>query len=82
MPFFKFLASLETAFGGEITAFVSECNKAREESLSRLIDHAVSLGANAILKVDFETSTVMQDTLIFSAYGTAVIIKESGKTTN
>ena len=68
-------ASFETIFGGEITAFVSECRKARAESVSRLIDHAIHMGANAVLKVDFETSTLMRDIMIFSTYGTAVIVK-------
>jgi uncharacterized protein YbjQ (UPF0145 family) len=67
-------ASLQTLVGGEITSFVSECVKARNESLARLILHAKRLGANAVLKVDFETSGTPAIT-IFSAYGTAVIVK-------
>jgi len=60
--------------GGEITSFVSECVKARNESLARLILHAKRLGADALIKVDFETSGTPAIT-IFSAYGTAVIVK-------
>jgi uncharacterized protein YbjQ (UPF0145 family) len=41
-----------------------------------LIDDARQRGANAILAVDFETSEILQGTAtVFSAYGTAVIVK-------
>jgi uncharacterized protein YbjQ (UPF0145 family) len=72
----KFLASVEGVFGGEVTSYSSECEKARAESLERLIDDARQRGANAILAVDFETSEILQGTAtVFSAYGTAVIVK-------
>ncbi|MEW6722074.1 MAG: heavy metal-binding domain-containing protein, partial [Candidatus Micrarchaeota archaeon] len=32
----KFIAGIESMFGGEITAFTSEVEKAREEALERL----------------------------------------------
>ncbi|RLI16591.1 hypothetical protein DRO41_01090, partial [Candidatus Bathyarchaeota archaeon] len=37
---------------------------------------AKRMGANAIIGVDFETSDILQGTAtLFSAYGTAVIVK-------
>jgi len=43
--------------------------------MERLIENAKSLGANAIVRTDFETSDILNGTAtIFSAYGTAVII--------
>ena len=72
----KFIAGIESAFGGEITAYTSECEKARKESLDRLIENAKKLGANAIIGVDFETSEILQSTAtVFSVYGTAVVVK-------
>ena len=77
----RLVAGLETLVGGEITTYVSECMKARDESLMRLIKNAEAMGANAILRVDFETSDILNGVAtIFSAYGTAVVVKPSTKT--
>jgi len=76
----KFVAGIEGIFGGEVTAYTSECEKARRESLNRLIEDARRMGANAVLSVDFETADILQGTAtVFSAYGTAVIAKPIGK---
>ena len=72
----KIVASIEGVFGGEVTSYTSECEKARRESLDRLVEKAKRMGANAIIGVDFETSDILQGTAtLFSAYGTAVIVK-------
>ena len=72
----KFVAGIEGIFGGEVTAYTSECEKARRESLNRLVEDARRVGANAVLSVDFETAYILQGTAtVFSAYGTAVIAK-------
>jgi len=63
-------------FGGEVTSYSSEAEKARRDSLRRLVENAREMGANAILRADFETSDILNGTAtLFSAYGTAVIIK-------
>ena len=76
----KLVAGIEGIFGGEVTAYTSECEKARRESLKRLVENAKKMGANAIVRVDFETSDILQGTAtLFSAYGTAVIVKPAEK---
>jgi uncharacterized protein YbjQ (UPF0145 family) len=63
-------------FGGEVTNYSSEAEKARKESLKRLIDKAERMGANAVIAADFETSDILQGTAtLFSAYGTAVVVE-------
>ena len=72
----KFIAGIEGMFGGEVTSYSSEAEKARKESVERLVDRARSVGANAVVRTDFETSDILNGTAtLFSAYGTAVIIK-------
>ena len=72
----KIIAGFEGMFGGEVTAYSSEVEKARKESMERLVENAKSVGANAVVRTDFETSDILNGTAtIFSAYGTAVIIK-------
>jgi uncharacterized protein YbjQ (UPF0145 family) len=72
----KIVAGIEGILGGEVTAYTSECEKARKESLDRLIENARMMGANAVIGTDFETSDILQGTAtIFAAYGTAVVTK-------
>lgn len=62
--------------GGEVTAYTSEMEKARWEAIERVKTRAISLGANAIIGLDVETSGVGQSsTMLFSATGTAVIVE-------
>mgnify|MGYP001139990359 CR=1 FL=1 len=72
----KFMAGLQSIVGGEVSAYTSECEKARNESLDRLIRNAKAVGANVVVGTDFETSEILEGTAtVFSAYGTAVIIQ-------
>jgi uncharacterized protein YbjQ (UPF0145 family) len=72
----KIIAGIEGMFGGEVTSYSSEAEKARKESMERLIENAKNVGANAVIRTDFETSDILNGTAtIFSAYGTAVVIK-------
>ncbi|MCJ7632035.1 heavy metal-binding domain-containing protein [Candidatus Bathyarchaeota archaeon] len=75
----RFVAGIQGMFGGEITSYVSELENARRESLQRLMENARKIGANAVLSTDFETSDILQSTaIIFSAYGTAVVVEPVG----
>jgi len=59
-----------------VTTYSSEAEKARRDSMQRLIDNAVAMGANAVVGADFETSDILRGTAtLFSAYGTAVVIE-------
>jgi len=80
----KIVAGIEGIFGGEVTSYTSEAEKARRDSMKRLVENATKIGANAIIGTDFETSDILQGTAtLFSSYGTAVIVepikKESRK---
>jgi uncharacterized protein YbjQ (UPF0145 family) len=68
-------AGIKSLFGGEITQYVKMMEESRDEALSRAIEHAQELGANAIVAIRFdsnEISDVMQEILV---YGTAVIVE-------
>lgn len=72
----KIIAGLQSAFGGEISAYTSEMLKARREALDRMIDEARKLGANAIVGVDIETAEIFQGVVLISATGTAVVVEK------
>jgi uncharacterized protein YbjQ (UPF0145 family) len=73
----KIVAGIQSMFGGEITAFTTELEKARVETIQRVKSKALELGANAIVGLDMETSDLglQQGVVVISATGTAVIIE-------
>ncbi len=71
----RFLAGLESAFGGEVTTYTSELERAREEALERVKQKAIERGANALIGLDMETSEVFEGVVVISATGTAVVVE-------
>ncbi|MBT4870267.1 MAG: YbjQ family protein [Candidatus Diapherotrites archaeon] len=67
-----FLAGIERAFGGEITAYLKTMTEARDEALKRMEDEATKVGATAIINVRLVTSEIMTNAAEVVAYGTAV----------
>ena len=65
-------AGCQTLFGGEITALTELANDARNQAMKRLEEHAVELGADAVLMMRFDSGELMQNTNEIVAYGTAV----------
>ena len=65
-------ASLKNVVGGEISEYTRLQAQAREQAISRMIDNAESLGADAIINVRITTSMIMQGCSEIMAYGTAV----------
>ncbi|MFY9690366.1 MAG: YbjQ family protein [Candidatus Acidiferrales bacterium] len=70
-------ASLQTFIGGNITLFEEMCEKAREQALERMMEHALERGANAVLGVRYDATEVMQGVTEVIAYGTAVQVERA-----
>ncbi len=75
----KFVAGFESMFGGEVTAFTSELEKARMDAIRRVRNKAADLGANAVVGLDLETSDMglQLGVIVISATGTAVVIEKN-----
>jgi len=73
----QFVGGIQSMFGGEITAFTTELEKARLEAMERVKSKAIALGANALVGLDLETSDmgVQMGLIVISATGTAVIVE-------
>jgi uncharacterized protein YbjQ (UPF0145 family) len=69
------LAILRHIVGGEITDYTKMMAESREQALDRMIEHAQSLGANAVVQVRFSTSEIMGGASEIMAYGTAVVVE-------
>jgi uncharacterized protein YbjQ (UPF0145 family) len=52
----QIVGGIQSMFGGEVTAFTTELEKARIEAMERVRAKALALGANAIIGLDLETS--------------------------
>lgn len=72
----KIVGGIQSVLGGEVTAFTSEIEKAKDETLARIKANAQKMGANGIIGVDFETTEVFQTVVLVSAHGTAVWLEK------
>jgi uncharacterized protein YbjQ (UPF0145 family) len=70
-----FMAGLKTVVGGELKGYTEMLTEAREKAMSRMIDEAKSLGANAIVGFRLQTSQIIQGASEIIAYGTAVMVE-------
>ncbi len=68
-------AGLKNIVGGEIQEYTKLQADSREQALSRMIEDAKRLGADAIVNVRFATSMITQGASEILAYGTAVKLK-------
>ena len=71
------VAGLRNLVGGEVKAYSSLLAGAREQAIDRMCEEASRLGANAVLAVRLETSTVMSGASEIVAYGTAVRLAQA-----
>lgn len=69
------MAGFKNIFGGEIEEYTKLMAEAREQALDRMVDHAKSMGANAVIDVRFSTSYIMGAASEILAYGTAVVVE-------
>lgn len=72
-----FLGGLKSIVGGQIGSYTQMCEQTRQQAFDLLIDHAVAVGANAVVGLRFDASEVASK---FNAtevlcYGTAVVIE-------
>lgn len=74
------LGGLKSIVGGTIGAYTEMCEQARQHAYELMIDHAKSMGANAILGFRYDASDVGGKTSATEVlcYGTAVVIEREG----
>lgn len=66
------MAGFKSMVGGEIKTFTDMTAEARETAEERMMAEAQQLGADAIIAMRFDSSTVAEGTTEMLAYGTAV----------
>ncbi|MEH7381534.1 YbjQ family protein [Bacillus sp. JJ1533] len=69
------MAGLKTIVGGEISDYTEMLEEARQKAIGRMADDAKAKGANAVIAMRLQTSSVMQNASEIIAYGTAVYVE-------
>jgi len=69
-------AGLRSIMGGEIHEYTELLNQSREQALDRLKEHALALGANAVVSMEFDSSEMGETMTELLAYGTAVVVEK------
>lgn len=70
-----FFGGLKSILGGTIGAYGEMCEQAREQAYELMMDHAVQMGANAVLGVHYDASEVVAGATEVICYGTAVVLE-------
>jgi uncharacterized protein YbjQ (UPF0145 family) len=65
-------SGLKSIVGGELDAYTSLLNEAREQAIDRIIIDAQRMGADAVVNVRLTASSVMDTASEILAYGTAI----------
>mgnify|MGYP003327054435 CR=1 FL=1 len=67
-------AGLKNVVGGEISEYTRLQAQSREQAISRMIENAKLIDADAVVNVRITTSMIMQGCSEIMAYGTAVML--------
>ncbi len=69
------MASLRSLAGGEITEYTAMLEDARRHATDRMVANATAMGANAVIRMMFDSSEIGQTMSEIVAYGTAVVLE-------
>lgn len=69
------MAGLRSLAGGEIKEYTSLLEQARRHAIDRMVQNATAMGANAIVRMQFDSSEIGQTMSEIVAYGTAVVVQ-------
>ena len=74
----SFVGGLQTLFGGNITIYTNLCEQARAETYQQMCQHAMKLGANAVVGMRYDATEIMAGLTEVLCYGTAVVVVADG----
>jgi uncharacterized protein YbjQ (UPF0145 family) len=72
------MAGLRSLGGGEIKEYTSLLEEARRHAIDRMVQNATAMGANAIVRMQFDSSEIGTTMSEIVAYGTAVVVQPEG----
>lgn len=69
------MGGLKSIVGGRIGAYTEMCEQARQQAFDLLIQHAIGVGANAVVGLRYDASEIGKGATEVLCYGTAVVIE-------
>jgi uncharacterized protein YbjQ (UPF0145 family) len=69
------MAGLRSLAGGEIKEYTELLEDARRHAIDQMVQNATAMGANAVVRMQFDSSEVGSTMREIVAYGTAVVIE-------
>ena len=69
------MAGLRSLGGGEITEYTELLEDARRHAVDRLVQNATAMGANAVIRMQYDSSEIGNTMSEIVAYGTAAVIE-------
>lgn len=72
------MAGFKNIFGGELASYTELLQESRDEAVERMSQQAHAVGANAVINVRFATSSIAAGASEILAYGTAVVMEDTG----
>ena len=67
-----FIGGLKSIVGGNIEEWSVVCEEARREAFNRMVQHALEIGADAVIAMRYDATEFTQGSTEVLAYGTAV----------
>jgi uncharacterized protein YbjQ (UPF0145 family) len=67
-------AGFQTIFGGNISIYTELAERSRQDAYEIMIQHAMQVGANAIIGCRYDATEMQQGVTEVLAYGTAVYV--------
>ena len=71
----NFAAGLQMIFGGNISVYTRMCEQARHEAFHVMVEHALQVGANAVICMRYDATEIVGGVSEVLAYGTAVVVE-------
>ncbi len=68
-------ASLQQIVGGNIMLYTELCEQARDEAYGLMVQHALGLGATAVIGMRYDANEVAPGATEVLCYGTAVVLQ-------
>lgn len=68
-------AAVQIFFGGNISVYTKLAEHARQEAFDLLVEHAQSMGANAVVAMRYDANEIAAAVTEVLAYGSAVVIE-------
>jgi uncharacterized protein YbjQ (UPF0145 family) len=68
-------AAIQIFFGGNISVYTKLAEHARQEAFDLLVEHAHSMGANAVVAMRYDANEIAAAVTEVLAYGSAVVVE-------